>query len=483
MIGRLRSLEYKWIVAAIFVFGLFMDLLDTTIVNVALPTLGEEFNTTTSGLEWVVTAYLLSLAVWIPASGWLGDRFGTKRIFMLALFLFTAGSFLCGEAQSLNQLIFFRVLQGVGGGMLTPVGTAMLYRAFPPHERAKASAVLVIPVAIAPTVGPVLGGLLVDGPGWRWIFRVNLPVGIAGLLFAWRFLREHVEPQPGTFDIPGFILSATGLPLLLFGLSEGPTRGWGELEVAGTIIAGLILLMVFVLIETRTETPLLALRLFRERMFRIANTVNFLVMGGMIGVIFLLPLFLQQLMGLSATESGLTTFTQALGMIFMARITSRIYPIVGPRRLVMIGMGLTAILTACFVFVDLETSLWWIRAIMFGRGIAMGFAMIPLQAAMFANIGRRDSGQASALSQTNRQVAGSVGVALLATILAERTASRVADVTASGGNPLDARVGAFHDAYLVGAGLALIGFVAAFFIRDQDAAASMSADAAQPQGH
>ncbi|MDQ2683645.1 MAG: MFS transporter, partial [Chloroflexota bacterium] len=134
MIGRLRSLEYKWIVAAIFVFGLFMDLLDTTIVNVALPTLGEEFNTTTSGLEWVVTAYLLSLAVWIPASGWLGDRFGTKRIFMLALFLFTAGSFLCGEAQSLNQLIFFRVLQGVGGGMLTPVGTAMLYRAFPPHE-------------------------------------------------------------------------------------------------------------------------------------------------------------------------------------------------------------------------------------------------------------------------------------------------------------------------------------------------------------
>src|SRR5215207_10634872 len=158
IVQRMRALEYKWIVALIFVFGLFMDLLDTTIVNVALPTFAEDFNTSNENLEWVVTAYLLSLAVWIPASGWLGDRFGTKRIFILALIRFTAGSLLCGEAQSLNQLIFFRVLQGVGGGMLTPVGTAMLYRAFPPHERAKASTVLIIPTVLAPAVGPIIGG-------------------------------------------------------------------------------------------------------------------------------------------------------------------------------------------------------------------------------------------------------------------------------------------------------------------------------------
>src|SRR5689334_15505404 len=169
-----------------------MDLLDTTIINVALPTLGRKFDAGTTTLEWVVTGYLLSLAVWIPASGWLGDRFGTKRIFMFALAMFTIGSALCGASTSIEMLIFFRVLQGIGGGMLTPVGTAMLFRAFPPQERAAASAVLVVPIAIAPTIGPILGGLLVDHLSWRWIFYVNLPVGIFGFLFAAKFLKESI---------------------------------------------------------------------------------------------------------------------------------------------------------------------------------------------------------------------------------------------------------------------------------------------------
>src|SRR3954453_9489382 len=168
-----------------------MDLLDTTIINVALPTLGREFAASSgqplgaTTLEWVVTGYLLSLAVWIPASGWLGDKFGTKKIFMFALAMFTLGSALCGLSSSIEMLIFFRVLQGVGGGMLTPVGTAMLFRAFPPQERAAASAVLIVPIAIAPTIGPILGGLIVDHLSWRWIFYVNLPVGIFGFFFAW----------------------------------------------------------------------------------------------------------------------------------------------------------------------------------------------------------------------------------------------------------------------------------------------------------
>jgi predicted MFS family arabinose efflux permease len=250
--------------------------------------------------------------------------------------------------------------------------------------------------------------------------------------------------------------------------------------VIGTILAGVVLLCALVVVETRVSEPLLALRLFRERLFRTANVVNFLVMGGMLGVIFLLPLFLQQVRLLSATESGLTTFTQALGMIATARLSSRIYPKVGPRRMVIFGMALTAALTACFVFVGLDTNLWWIRLIMFGRGIAMGFAMIPLQTAMFSNIGRRDSGQASALTQTNRQVAGSVGVALLATILSERMSARMSGTSI---DPRHAAVSAFHDAYLIGALLAVLGLIAAFFIHDEDAAASMSKDAAQPAGH
>ena len=483
MVHRIRSIEYKWIVAMIFVVGLFMDLLDTTIVNVALPTLAATFHSSNAGLEWVITAYLLSLAVWIPASGWLGDRFGTKRIFMLALFLFTIGSTLCGEAQSLHQLVFFRVIQGIGGGMLTPVGTAMLYRAFPPYERAKASAVLVVPVAIAPTIGPILGGLLVDGPGWRWIFRVNIPIGIIGLAFAWFFLRENTEDNPGRFDLPGFVLSGLGLPILLYGISQGPSKGWGSAEVLVAVIAGVLLLAALVVVETRTPEPLLALRLFRERLFRTTSIANFMMMGGMIGVIFLLPLFLQQLMGLSATQSGLTTFPQALGMIVMARATSRIYPKVGPRRMVMLGMAVTAVLTACFFWVGLETSQWWIRAIMFGRGLAMGVAMIPLQTAMFSQIERRDSGQASAISQTNRQVSGSVGVAVLATILAERVKAHMPSGVPTSEAVIKARVDGFHDAYIIGAVIAALGLIAAYFIHDEDAAASMSADAKQPAGH
>src|SRR4051812_24097224 len=196
--------EYKWLVAAAFVFGIFMALLDLTIVNVALPTLGHEFNAGSSQLEWVITGYLLSLAVWIPASGWLGDRIGTKRVFIFALATFSAASALCGLAANVDQLIAFRILQGVGGGMLTPVGAAMLFRAFPPSERAKASAVLLVPTMVAPALGPLIGGALVDHVTWRAIFWVNLPIGFVGLVFAAVFLQEHREESAGAFDFPGF---------------------------------------------------------------------------------------------------------------------------------------------------------------------------------------------------------------------------------------------------------------------------------------
>ena len=169
---------YKWIVATVFVAGVFMDILDTTSVNVAIPTLAREFDATTSQIEWVVLGYLLSLAVWIPASGWIGDRFGTKKVYLIALVLFTGASMLCGTANSIGELTVFRILQGVGGGMLVPVGTAMLFRAFPPIERAKASTVLIIPTVLAPALGPVVGGWFVTYHSWRWIFYLNVPIGI-----------------------------------------------------------------------------------------------------------------------------------------------------------------------------------------------------------------------------------------------------------------------------------------------------------------
>jgi EmrB/QacA subfamily drug resistance transporter len=477
-------LPYKWLVAIVFVTGLFMDLLDTTIVNVALPRFGEVFGASPTTLEWVVTGYLLSLAVWIPASGWLGDRFGTKKIFLFALAAFTLGSALCGASNSIGMLIAFRVLQGIGGGMLTPVGTAMLFRAFPPHERAQASAVLVVPVAIAPAVGPVLGGFLVDRLSWRWIFYVNVPIGIASFLFALAFLHEGREENPGRFDIWGFILSAAGLPLLLYGLAEAPSRGWTSTVVLVTGLGGLVLLALLVVVETRHPEPMLTFRLFRDRMFRTSAIVNFASSAAFVGLIFLLPLFLQGPKGLSATSSGLTTFPQAIGLILMSRLSSRLFKTMGPRRMMMIGTAGAAIATGLFHFVGIGTNDWWIRGIMFFRGAAFSFALIPIQAATFANISREDSGRASSLFNTNRQVASSLGVAILATVLADRTNAHLARAMTSlpanapaalvQHTQAEALTRAFHDGYIAAFAISVIAFFATFLIHDQDAAAAMA---------
>ena len=216
------KVPYKWLVATAFVFGLFMEILDITVLNTALPTLGREFGVGNATLQWVVTGYLLSVAVFIPASGWIGDRFGTKRTFLFALALFTAASVGAGLAPDIHYLIAARVLQGVGGGLLTPVGTAMLFRAFPPDERARASAVLAVPTVIAPALGPVLGGFLTDQASWRWIFFLNLPIGLAGIAFTALFVREHREENAGRLDVPGFLLAGAGLAF------APPSAGWGD---------------------------------------------------------------------------------------------------------------------------------------------------------------------------------------------------------------------------------------------------------------
>ena len=476
----LRSIEYKWLVAIAFVSGLFMDIMDSTIVNVALPTLGRDFHAGTTTLEWVITGYLLSLAVWIPASGWVGDRFGTKKVFLFALAMFSLGSALCGRAWSIDSLILFRVLQGVGGGMMTPVGTAMLYRAFPPHERATASAVLTVPTAIEPTVGPILGGWLVDHASWRWIFYINPPIGIAAFIFALLVLKEHKEEDVGRFDVLGFVLGGLGLPLVLYALDQGPEVGWTAGRVLLSGLAGLALFAALVYVETHQPEPMLVFRLFRDRMFRNGNMVVFVVFGAMLGILFLLPLFLQELLGLSAFQSGLTTFPQALGMASVAQFSSRYYSRIGPRRMVIVGLiGVTAV-SSLFLLVGLHTDLWWIRGLMFLRGMAMGMTMVPVQAATYATISRADTGRATALFSTNRQVAGSVGVAVMATVLVDRTKTHMAAALHGLTNPAaihaaQAQAGlmGYHDAFLATALFALLGIGAAFLIRDTDAAASM----------
>ncbi|HET7720572.1 MAG TPA: MDR family MFS transporter, partial [Acidimicrobiales bacterium] len=466
-----RDVPYKHIVAVAFVLGLFMDILDTTIVNVALPTLLVDFHTDVNTIEWVVTGYLLSLALWIPCSGWLGDRFGSKRIFVFALAVFTAASALCGLAWNIESLVAFRVLQGVGGGMLTPVGTAMLFRAYPPAERPRASSLLTMITVLAPAVGPLIGGILVEQASWRWIFYVNLPIGVVGIWFSVRYLRNHAEPATGAFDVPGFVLSGAGLALLLFGLAEGPVRGWDSALVIGCLVGAVAAIVALVFVERWVSFPLLDLELLAERSFRTPNIVSFLSFGALLGLFFLLPQFLQGPAGYSPIESGLATAPQALGVILSARITGLyLYPRIGPRRLAMTGMLWTGLLTAAFYWIDVDTSPWWIRLLMVCRGLGMGMTFIPLQAAAFAQIPPHKSGRASALYSAQRQAGAAVGVAVLATILVTRREALVGGLI--GDAALPHLVDAYHQAMLGAVALSLVGFVAAAFIRDADAAAT-----------
>ncbi len=463
-----RKLEYKYIVGIIFVFGLFMDLLDMTITNVALPTLSRDFSASTTTIEWVVTGYLLSLAIFIPVSGWMGDRFGTKRVFMFALTVFTISSLMCGLAWNVGALISFRLLQGVGGGMLTPVGTAMLFRAFPPVERAKASALLTIPAVVAPASGPVLGGYLVEYQSWHWIFLINVPIGVVGLIVAALFLKEEKQPATGRFDVAGFLLSGFGLASVVYALAEAGQRGFDDGRVMAFGMGGIALLALVVVVELRSAAPMLDMRLFSNRLFTATNSVQLVSMAGMQGALFLLPLFLQEERGMSALQSGLTTFPQALGVFFAMPFASRVYQRIGPRRMMMIGMLGIAATTFAFVWVDLATNAWWIRLIMLGRGASFGMTLIPMQTATFATIRPQDTGRASAIFNSGRQVAASFGVALLATVLTNRLAHHGAVLAAPAMRP--GAVQAFHDAFFVGGALALVGAAAALLlISDKDA--------------
>ncbi len=464
-----REMEYKWIVAIVYVSALFLDILDTTIVNVALFSMGRDLHT--DAVEWVVLGYTLSLAVWIPTSGWLGDRFGTKRTFLFALGAFTAGSFACGMAQTIGQLIAFRVLQGVGGGMLTPVGIAMLFRAFPPAERARASTVIMVPTLLAPAMGPVLGGFITTHFHWRWIFLVNVPIAVVALWFGFRHLREHREPSARGFDVAGFVLSGAALALIVFALSEGPRAGWTSNIVILSAVGGLISATLTVIVELRLANPMIELRLLGNRLFRQCNTVGFFSMASFLGVTFVVPIYLQNLRGLSALESGLTTFPQAFGVMVSSVIAGRVYGVIGPRRLMAGGFFAAAVTISVFISLTLDTDLWLIRGLMLLRGLCMGFSFVPMQAASYATIPPEQNGRASSLFSVQRQVGVSFGVAVLASILA----SYGALTPGLGADQIAHALTGVHWAFATAVVFAAIAGTFALFIRDEDAKATMVA--------
>jgi EmrB/QacA subfamily drug resistance transporter len=454
-------LSPKLVVGAVFVASMFLNIMDATVVNVALPTLSRYFAVPVASVSGVVTAYLVTLAVVMPVSGWLGDRFGARSVMLGAIGLFTAASALCGVATSLPELVVFRAAQGAGGGLLIPVGMAMMFRAYPPAERIRANRLLIVPTLIAPALGPVIGGLLVDGLSWRWIFYLNLPVGVAALVFGALFLPRGSEHPPGPFDLPGFLLAGTGFPLFMFALSTGATSGWGAGSVLATGVAGLVLLALFVLVELRAAAPMLRLRIYANRLFRATNLQLTFAGAGFVGTLFLVPLLLQNGLGFSALHSGLSTFPEAIGGMIGVQVTSRLYKRVGPRRLMIAGMCGTVVTIGGMAFAGPGNAAWLIPVLMFFTGGSFGFAMSPSQAAALATVSAAETGHASTLLNTLRQAGGAAGVALLGTVLGATGAS-------------SADLAGYRLAFLAAAGLMLLGAGFSSLVSDADAAPTMA---------
>ena len=411
--------------SAVVVLGAFMTILDSTIVNVAIDTLSRDFHADLTTIQWVSTGYLLALATVIPLTGWAADRFGTKRLFLISVFLFILGSALTGTAQNVDQLILDRVLQGLGGGMVMPTGMTILTRAAGPERVGRIMAVVGVPMLMAPVLGPILGGWLVDFASWRWIFYVNIPIGFAALALAWRVLPRDVPSPQQRLDRLGLLLLSPGLTAFVYGLaSTAEGGGLSETKAWAPMVAGLTLIALFTWHALRIDHGLLALRLMREQVVMRAASMTTLLLGAaLFGTMFLLPLYYQIVRGESAFHTGLLLAPQGLGAALMMPLSGTITDRAGAGRIVPVGLVLIALGLIGFSQVEPHSSLWVLGGCQFVLGLGMGASMMPAMAAAYAEMTHDQVARATTTLNIIQRVCGSIGVALLSVILATRLTS------------------------------------------------------------
>jgi DHA2 family multidrug resistance protein len=406
--------EYRILLAAIC--GTFMVMLDQTIMNVALPHIMAVFNETAERAQLVISAYLMATAVTTPAAAFLGARFGMKRVFLFSQATFLLGSVLCGLAWNTSSLITFRVLQGLSGGLLGPIAMTLVFVNVPPEERGTAMAIFGIPMMLAPAIGPTLGGYLVDQWSWRMCFYVNVPVVMVAILLGLVWI-EETPPSKITLDIRGFVLAAVGFNAILYAFSYAPTWGWHEWRILGMLLLGTIGLAVWATMELRARVPMLDLRIFRYGGFSLATGLNLATTIGLFSAIFLLPLFLQNIRGLTAMGSGMMVLFSALGSLLTMPFAGRLYDRIGPRLPTVIGLLLTGVTTMWLQYLDVTTPDSQLRLILFLRGMGMGLAMMPVMTYALASVPQQMTAQASALMNVMRTVFASLGTAMFATLL------------------------------------------------------------------
>lgn len=414
--------RYMWIALSVVIVGTFMAILDSSIVNVAIPKMMTIFGASTDEIEWILTGYMLTMSIVIPLTGYLGDRFGLKKLYVFALAVFTIGSAFCGLATSTETMVAARVIQAIGGGMIMPVGMAMIYQLVPMEKRGLALGIWGISAMAAPAIGPTLSGYIVQYMDWRLIFTINIPVGIIGVTLAIIMLKETPTKGYKKFDIFGAITSAVGLFTLLLALSKGNSEGWTSGYILGLFTVAIISLISFVFIELNHEDPLLELRVLKIFPFSLSLVISTITTIGMYGALFLMPLYLQNLRGYTPTQSGLLMLPAALVTGVMMPISGRLFDKFGAKWITIIGLFILATASYTLSKLTLDTSYNTIMTIMIVRGIGMGLAMMPMQTAGMNAIPRELSGRGTALNSTIRQVSGSFGIAILTTILGHRQA-------------------------------------------------------------
>lgn len=439
-------------VAACVVLGAIMSILDVTVVNVAIRKLAEDFDTSLTTIQWVSTGYTLALATVIPLTGWGADRFGTKRLYMLSITLFVLGSVLSGAAWNAESLIFFRVLQGFGGGMLMPAGMTILTRAAGPHRVGRVMSVIGVPMLLGPIAGPILGGWLVDDFSWRWIFFINVPIGVIALIASLRILPKDV-PQPGhRLDWLGLVLLSPGLALMIYGLAEsGSEGGFAHPKVLVPVAIGAVLLVAFVWnsLRHKASESLVDLKLFTNRTFAASSVTLVLMIIAVFGGMLLLPLYFQQVRGESALQTGLLLVPQGLGAMVAMPIAGQLTDRTGVGRIVPVGLFFVGASFVGLTQLTGDTSYWLIGVILFVMGLGMGFTMMPVFSGAMQTLRRASISHASTALNILQQVAASIGTAVLVVILTRVSTSKFADLFASlgagGGSPAGTQGGSTEE--------------------------------------
>jgi len=467
--SRAPIARHTWVVAGVVILGMTMSILDTTIVNVALNTLSRDLHSPLSQVQWVITGYLLALAAVIPVTGWAARRFGAKRVYMVSLVLFTAGSALCGLASSATSLVVFRVLQGVGGGMIMPVAMMIMAQVAGPRSMGRVMGIVSMPAMLAPILGPVVGGLILQNLHWSWIFFVNVPIGALAFVLGWRMLPQTDSGEAGRLDMLGLALLPTGSAAIVFAVSKlGSGAALGAAEVVLPFLAGLVLITLFCLHALRAERPLLDIRLYANRVFAGASLTNFGLGAALFGAMILVPLYYQVVRGESVIATGLLTGPQGIGALVAMPLASRLTERFGGGRVALAGVSVLSLSTIPLAFVGASTSIAAISLILVVRGLSIGLCFMPAMAVAFASMRPDQISDATPQINALQRTGGAIGTAILAVVLQRASVHAL--------TPAE-HASAFDTAYWWALGIALLTLIPCVLLLRAERTQSPFADA------